>query len=136
MGVLSTIYTVMGGIEAVIWTDVLQVFVLVGGAIICLIVALFQIDGGLGGFFSTAMQDGKLHLIDWDLNLGKLTIWVIVLSWVNAMIPYASDQTVIQRYLTTKDETASKQAVWTNAILTIPAEYPFLRDGNCIVCLL
>ena len=96
MGILSTLYTVMGGIEAVIWTDVLQVFVLVGGALICLFIAIFQIDGGVTGFFTTALQEGKFHLIDWDWDLSRLTIWVIILAWINALLPYASDQTVIQ----------------------------------------
>jgi SSS family solute:Na+ symporter len=132
MGLLSTLYTVMGGIEAVIWTDVLQVIVLVGGALICLFVAIFQIDGGITGFFTTAMQDGKFHLIDWSWDFSRLTIWVIILSWINALIPYASDQTVIQRYLTTKNEKEARRAIWTNAVLTLPATLLFFGIGTAL----
>ncbi|MBN1900492.1 sodium/solute symporter, partial [Candidatus Sumerlaeota bacterium] len=132
MGILSTVYTVMGGIEAVIWTDVLQVFVLVGGALVCFFAALFQIDGGFSRLFSMALQEGKLHFINWEWDFGRLTIWVIILSWINALIPYASDQAVIQRYLTTKDEKSARRAVWTNAVLTLPATLLFFGIGTVL----
>jgi Na+/proline symporter len=132
MGILSTIYTIMGGIEAVIWTDVLQVFVLIGGALAALFIALVHIDGGASGFLTTAIEEGKFHGVDWDWDFSRLTLWVILLSWITALIPYASDQTVIQRYLTTQDETQARRAVWTNAILTLPATILFFGMGTAL----
>jgi SSS family transporter len=132
MGLLATVYTVMGGIEAVIWTDVAQVIVLVGGAVFCLVLATSSIDGGLPQAFTTALEDGKLHFANWDMDFTTLTIWVIILAWANHLIPYSSDQTVIQRYLTTKDEAASRRAIWTNALLTIPATLLFFSVGTVL----
>lgn len=132
MGVLATVYTVMGGIEAVIWTDVLQVFVLVGGALWCLVYAVAHVGGGVSGAVSMALAENKFHWIDSSWDLGRLTIWVIVFGWVNSLLPYASDQTVIQRYLTTKDENAARKAIWTNAILTVPASLLFFSLGTAL----
>lgn len=132
MGILATIYTVMGGIEAVIWTDVLQVVVLMGGALLAVVLIAGRVEGGFAGMFTTALADGKLHMVDWDLDFTKLTIWVVLLSWANHLVPYASDQSVIQRYMTTKDEAASRKAIWTNAILAIPASLLFFGVGTAL----
>src|SRR5690606_9784706 len=84
MGILSTLYTVLGGIEAVIWTDVVQVVVLVGGAIAALAIASYSVDGGLVGIFQTAMAQGKLNLIDnprsHDLSWSEDGILVILIG--------------------------------------------------------
>jgi SSS family transporter len=132
MGILATVYTVMGGIEAVIWTDVLQVVVLMGGALFAMILVSLEVEGGFAGMFTTALADSKLHMVDWNLDFTTLTIWVILLAWANHLVPYASDQSVIQRYMTTKDETASRRAIWTNAILAIPASLLFFGMGTAL----
>lgn len=132
MGVLATIYTVMGGIEAVIWTDVLQVVVLRGGAMFAMISVALEVDGGFAGMFTTALADGKLDTVDWNLDFTKLTIWVVLLAWANHLVPYAADQSVIQRYMTTKDEAASRWAIWTNATLAVPASLLFFGMGTAL----
>ena len=132
MGIMATVYTVMGGIEAVIWTDVLQVVVLMGGALFAMILVAIEVDGGFAGMFTTALADGKLHMVDWNLDFTTLTIWVVLLAWANHLVPYASDQSVIQRYMTTKDEAASRRAIWTNAILAVPASLLFFGMGTAL----
>ncbi len=112
MGVLATVYTVVGGMEAVIWTDVLQVFVLMGGALISLVLLVANVDGGVGGLFSSAVAHGKLEWIDWSFDFRTATIWVLLLALPNQLIPYASDQATLQRYLTTKTEKEAKQGLW------------------------
>ena len=61
MGVLCTLYTVLGGIEAVIWTDFLQVIVLIGGAFISLVIIAANVEGGFSGIVSVGMADSKCH---------------------------------------------------------------------------
>jgi SSS family transporter len=112
MGVLATVYTVMGGMEAVIWTDVLQVFVLMGGACIALVLLVVNTDGGISGLLSSASSYGKLECVDWSFDFRTATIWVLVLGAPNLLIPYASDQAVLQRYLTTKTEKEAKNGLW------------------------
>jgi SSS family transporter len=112
MGVLATVYTVLGGMEAVIWTDVLQVFVLMGGACISLVLLVVHTDGGLSGLLTAAAANGKLECVDWSFDFRTATIWVLLLAIPNQLIPYASDQATLQRYLTTKTEKEAKSGLW------------------------
>ena len=112
VGALATVYTVLGGMEAVIWTDVLQVFVLMGGACISLVLMVLHTDGGAAGLFRSALAAGKLECIDWSLDFRTASIWVLLLYMPNQLIPYASDQAVLQRYLTTKTEREARSSLW------------------------
>ena len=77
MGVLSIVYTVLGGLEAVIWTDVSQAIVLMGGGIMCLILIAFNVEGGVSGMVSVAWNESKLHTFNWEFSVVKPTFWVI-----------------------------------------------------------
>jgi SSS family transporter len=130
---LSIVYTVMGGIEAVIWTDVIQVIVLLGGAVLVLFLIPSHVEGGIGGVISLAANSDKLRLFDFHFNFKSPTIWVLVLGGIGAnLISYGSDQTVIQRYLTTKNEKEAARGIWTNGILTIPASVIFFGLGTAL----
>jgi len=133
MGVLCVFYTVLGGIEAVIWTDVLQVFVLVGGAVLCLVLIAFQVPGGWNGMNDVAEAAGKFRVLDFRFDLTTATFWVMLLGGLGAnLVSYGSDQTVIQRYLTTKDEKSAARGIWTNALLCIPASLLFFGLGTAL----
>ncbi|WP_227009056.1 sodium:solute symporter family transporter [Christiangramia fulva] len=121
MGVLAILYTVMGGIEAVIWTDVIQVIVLIGGLILGLIFIAYDI-GDVGYIFSTAYQDGKFQLFDFRWSLTEVVTWSLFLgTFALNFAPYTTDQAVVQRYLTTSDEKQARKSIWMNAIISIPA---------------
>jgi SSS family transporter len=133
MGVISLIYTMMGGIEAVIWTDVMQVIVLLGGAILSLVLIIIAVDGGFTAMVQTATENHKFNLVDVTWSLKQPTVWVMLLGGIFANITtYGTDQTMVQRYLTTKSENAAKQSVWTNAILVIPATLIFFFVGTAL----
>ncbi|MGB2823209.1 MAG: sodium/solute symporter, partial [Phycisphaerae bacterium] len=133
MGALSIAYTVLGGIEAVIWTDVLQVIVLLGGAVFCLVLILVDLPGGAAGLIDLAAGAGKLKAFDFRFDFTTETFWVVVLGGLAAgFISYGSDQAVIQRYLTTKDEKAAARSIWTNGILCIPASVLFFGVGTAL----
>ena len=136
MGVLSIAYTVLGGIEAVIWTDVIQVFVLLGGALLSLVMILGQIDGGFGSVMQVARDADKLFMLDTRLNFMAPTLWVVLLGGIcSTLISYGSDQTVVQRYLTTKDQKGAARGIWTNAILCIPVSLLFFFLGTALFAL-
>ena len=121
MGVLSTAYTVMGGIEAVIWTDVLQAAVLMGGALLGVIVAITGINGGLGEFLTIAHSDTKFQMANWDMSFTTTAIWVVIIGNVfQRTADLTADQTVVQRYLTTRDAKQSARAVWASVAASIP----------------
>jgi SSS family transporter len=133
MGVLATLYTVLGGIEAVIWTDVLQVVVLLGGALISLVVIAAGVDGGLGRVISIGQIHDKFRTFDWTWDCTVASVWVVIVGnlCIN-LFPYTSDQTVVQRYLTTRDERQAARSIWTIAILAVPATFLFFAVGTAL----
>lgn len=133
MGIFCTIYTVMGGIEAVIWTDVIQVFVLMGGALLCVFVIAFKVEGGLVGIIDMGRQADKFHAVNLTWDYTTTAVWVVVLgNLFTNLVPYSADQTVIQRYLTTPTEKHAARAIWTNAVLTAPAALTFFFLGTAL----
>jgi len=135
MGVLSTIYTVLGGIEAVIWTDVIQTIVLVGGALVAFFVIVGEVDGGFSAIIETASRQGKFEMVNTDLSFvsGIDTIWVIIIGGIFAQIlSYGTDQAVVQRYLTTPTEKEAAKAIWTNSALSVPLSVLFFGVGTAL----
>ncbi len=133
MGLLSLLYTYMGGIEAVIWTDAMQVVVLLGGAVLSLILITLNLEGGFSGIIHTAVEDHKFAVFDMALDFRKPTFWVMMFGglFIN-FATYGTDQTMVQRYLTTPDMKAAKKSLWTNIILTIPATLIFFFMGTAL----
>ena len=133
MGVLSLAYTMMGGIEAVVWTDAMQVVILLGGAIFAVFFIGQEVDGGIGGVISQGMADRKLSLGSTALDLKNPTVWTVLLATMFANITtYGTDQTMVQRYLTTRDKKMAGRSVWTNVVLTIPATLIFFFVGTAL----
>jgi SSS family transporter len=133
MGILATLYTVLGGIEAVIWTDVIQVVVLVGGALLSVVLMAKGVDGGFGALVAEGRAAGKFHAANLSWDVTTLSLWVIVVGAIfQNMVSYTSDQTVVQRYLTTPDQKSAARAVWTNAWMTIPASILFYFVGTAL----
>ena len=121
MGILSILYTYMGGIEAVVWTDVIQVLVLLLGLIAGLFFIAYEI-GDIGYIFKTAWEDNKLRLFDWRISFTEVVTWSLFFgSFALNFAPYTTDQAVVQRYMTTSSEKASRKSIWLNGIISIPA---------------
>jgi len=130
-GVLATLYTVLGGMEAVIWTDVLQVFVLIGGVLLALGLAF----DGAGGWaaFDGAAGAAKLRLWDGGFSWTEAASWSLMLGAIVIMIPpYTTDQAVVQRYLSARSEEAAGRAAWLNGWMSIPAGLLFPTLGVCL----
>ncbi len=131
MGILSTTYTVLGGIEAVIWTDVVQVFVLLGGALLSLAILAFNVEGGIGGIVGAGMEYDKFHMFNWTWDWTTTAVWVVLIgNLFNNLVPYTSDQAVVQRYFTTRDEKTAAKSIWTNAVLLIPSTLTLFMVGT------
>ena len=133
MGVLCILYTVLGGIEAVIWTDVLQVVVLAGGAVLCLVLMAVEYDGGWNAMVTTADVAGKFRTFDFRFDFSDPVFLVVVLGgFGNSLVSYGSDQAVIQRYLTTPTEQGAARGVWMGTLLAIPASLLFFMIGTAL----
>ena len=132
MGVLATIYTVLGGIEAVIWTDVVQVIVLLGGAMLCVGVVVSE-AGGVSESFRIAQENNKFETFIWGWSPNKFSVWVIVVgAFFTNLVPYSTDQTVVQRYLTTRDEKQAAGSLWMNFAMTLPTALIFYGLGTAL----
>jgi SSS family transporter len=135
MGVLSVTYCTMGGIEAVIWTDTIQTFVLLGGGLLALILLLVGVEGGVSGFASTALDADKLKIANfhWDTTNTQIALWVIVVGSIAQNVSsYSADQAVVQRYMTTATQRLAARSIWTNAVLTVPATLLFFGIGTAL----
>ena len=125
LGGLTTLYTTLGGMRAVIWTDALQMFVLSAGIVLALWLVIVQVDGGFLGVITTAMDAGKLRFFDWSLDpTVEFTVWNGLIGGTFYVVSqYAVDQAEIQRFLTTTSVAGCRRAmVWSlmaNAILGI-----------------
>ena len=121
IGGLATLYTVLGGMHAVIWIDVIQALILFGAIFLCIGYVIVSIDGGVSEIFTVALADDKFSLgrMDWDMTAA--VFWVIVIGNIfNRVGSMATDQSVVQRYLTTKNEKETAKALWTDALVSIP----------------
>jgi SSS family transporter len=135
MGVLSVIYCTMGGIEAVIWTDTIQTFVLFGGAILALALMLTGIDGGVSGFLATATAADKFRIANfhWDITSTQIALWVIIIGAIGQNLSsYTADQAVVQRYMTTRTQKLAARSIWTNAVLSVVASALFFGLGSAL----
>lgn len=135
MGVLSIIYCTMGGIEAVIWTDTIQTFVLMGGALLAIILLVSGVDGCVNGFLTSAAAADKFTIANfhWDATAAQVALWVVVIGGLaQSLSSYTADQAVVQRYMTTSSKKLAARSIWTNAILTIPATLLFFGIGSAL----
>jgi len=119
MGIITIIYCTMGGVEAVIWGDVIQGFVLLGGTLFAAVFLVTEIDGGAGKLIEISMDNHKFAMFDLALSWKSATLWVVLLGGLaNNLISYSADQTVIQRYLTTRNEKAAGKGILMNGIMS------------------
>ena len=138
MGVLSIIYCTMGGIEAVIWTDTIQTFVLLGGAVLAIILLIGD-RGGWAGSWQPAHTADKFQLANFhgDVTSAQLALWVVVVGAIGQNISsYTADQAVVQRYMTTPDQRLAARSIWTNAVLYDSGDVVVLRYRHGTVCVL
>ena len=122
-GLLVTFYTLVGGIEAVIWTDVVQSFVLFAGALFCAALLLTSMPEGPGQLFDIANENAKFSLGSFSLQPETLTMpdptfWMVLLYgfFINLQ-NFGIDQSFVQRYFTAKSDREASFSIWLAAIL-------------------
>jgi len=127
VGIIGILYTVMGGLKAVIWTDVLQFFVLIIGMGIAIVVLCQHIDGGAIGAVSYALDHGHgaTRFTDpsfYEINpYVRLTFWLLLIGAImNPLGTASSDQVNIQRLLSTSTYKESLKAQITSACISLP----------------
>jgi SSS family solute:Na+ symporter len=137
-GVFVSIYTIVGGIDAVIWTDVIQTIMLVLGGIVCLGIIINLLPGGLGQIFTVAIDDaklsfselidGKLNPVSWGFSLtDKTGLMMLILGLSVWLQEYGTNQNIVQRYAAAKNIKEARKAMFVSMInVPIWAFYMFL----------
>ena len=118
VGILATIYTVLGGIKAVIWTDVAQFVVLFAGAVLTVVFIASKTGTGPLDWWRTATSgDAEGHefppLASWDLSERTTILWTCMSGFFWYICTYTSDQVAMQRYFTTP---SVRSAIWANVV--------------------
>lgn len=133
-GLCVTLYSLIGGLTAVIWTDAIQALVLMGGAIICLIVLLNGAPGGPSGVIETATANDKFSLGSFSLtDFASTTFWVIFLfGLVDNLRNFGIDQSYIQRYIAAKTDAEARRSVWLGSLLYVPVSALFFLIGTTL----
>jgi SSS family solute:Na+ symporter len=133
VGIFISLYTIAGGIEAVIWTDVVQSIVLLAGGIICLLTVAWQLPGGVGQIFEVGLQHGKFDVGSMGFNLNERTFWTVaLLGIVSWLTMYSSDQNVVQRYLAAKSLKEARKATTIYSIIAVPTWAFFFFLGTAV----
>jgi len=131
--IITTAYSVAGGIEAVVWTEVMQVFVLLGGALVSFFFITAHSHDGLSGLVHEAYANDKFRVANLGWSMSQPVLWVVVLgTLMTNLVTYTSDQVVVQRYLTTSTEREARRSIYTNALMVIPATIIFFGVGTAL----
>lgn len=131
MGIVTIIYSTSGGMEAVVWGDVVQGFILVFGAIAAFLFMVIGLEGGFSEFWGTSIEYHKFRTFDFRFDFSQPVFWVVLIGGVaNSLITYTSDQSIVQRYMSTKDEKATANSIWLNGILSVPVTLLFFIIGT------
>lgn len=135
MGTFSVIWSIMGGIATVIWTDVIQFCVFFCGAIFAILYCLKDIPGGFGEVWEITSSLGKTQAIDFSLDPTKTyTLWVALFAvTVFELGQLTIDQMFVQRVLCCKDLNDSRKSIYYGAFLSNATTPIMLCVGLCLV---
>jgi SSS family solute:Na+ symporter len=133
IGIITVVYTLLGGMEAVIWTDVMQSIIMVGGLIFCVIMLSKSILTGSEPLIEKAVRENKFALGEWDFSFTSRTVWVMIIySITENLRNLVADQNYVQKYCSVADERAAKRSLWISMAIYIPLTPVFLYIGTAL----
>jgi SSS family solute:Na+ symporter len=132
-GVAVVIYSALGGIKAIVYTDAIQSLILIAGAITCLVILLVTIPGGTGELFRVGADHDKFSLGSFGLSLSEPTFWVTLLYGLFINLQnYGIDQNYVQRYKTARDEKSARFSALFGGLLYLPVSLLFFLIGTSL----
>lgn len=132
-GLSIILYSMLGGIQAVIWTDAIQGIILIGGAVLCLVLIFVQIPGGFETVLEYGVADQKFSLGSFDLSFTESTFWVMIIYGLFINLQnYGIDQNYVQRYMTTKSLKGAQSSALFGALLYVPVSLLFFLIGTSL----
>ena len=132
-GLAVTVYSMLGGIQAVIWTDAIQGIILITGALVCAVILTFSMPEGPSQIFTIAAANHKFSLGSFGISLTDSTFWVVLLFGLFINLQnYGIDQNYVQRYITTSTEKEAKSSALFGSLLYIPVSLIFFYIGTAL----
>lgn len=132
-GACVILYSVLGGIRAIGYTDAIQGTILIIGALTCLIVLLFSLPEGPGQLIRVGMEYDKFSLGSFGLALNEPTFWVtLIYGLFTNLQNYGIDQNYVQRYKTAKDDKSARFSALFGGILYFPVSLLFFLIGTLL----
>ena len=134
VGFATMLYSMMGGLKAVVWTDAVQAIILIGGALVCLAVLGCTLPDGFCAGVRTAFDAGKLSLGSFSLaDWGSETFWVIFVYGVFLNLQnFGIDQSYTQRYIAAKSDREAVKTMFSGAMLYVPVSAVFVAIGTLL----
>ncbi|MBX3178688.1 MAG: sodium/solute symporter [Candidatus Hydrogenedentes bacterium] len=132
-GLFIAFYTIAGGIEAVVWTDVIQAIILMLGGAICFCVIAFDLPGGFRQIFEVGAAQDKFSLGSFDWNLHERTFWTVaILGVINWLAIYGGDQNMVQRYAAARSTREARKATILYSVIALPLWIMFFFVGTSL----
>lgn len=133
MGICIIIYTVMGGLEAVIWTEVVQGIIKTLGGLLIVYLVVSGVPGGLSKIIDIGIQDNKFSLGSLSLDFTGSTFWVVLLYgfFIN-LNNFGMDQNYVQRYHAARTAKQASSSIWLCVWMYVPASLLFFIIGTCL----
>ena len=130
-GLCIILYTVLGGMEAVIWTEVIQAILKTMGA--TMILYLITLKTPLSTIIETGMREDKFSLGTWNFDLSTSSFWVILMYgfFIN-LTNFGIDQNYIQRYHTAKNPGDAAKSIWLCVLYYVPVSFLFFFIGTAL----
>ena len=131
VGVLTLVYTFEGGIAAVIWTDLIQLVIYVGGSLLAAYMLVHLVPGGWPAIVADASRAGKLQVVSWSLDPRlPFTFWAGVIGGTFlTMASHGTDQLLVQRLLTCRNARESQLALILSGFVVFAQFALFLWIG-------
>lgn len=131
IGICTIIYTALGGMRAVVWTDFFQVIVLMSGALFAIGYIIHAV--GAGPIYETAMQFDKTKLVNVSFDFTTPTLWgFLILILFDTVLTFPKDQVLMQRALSTPSEKEASRSVWIFALILLPGGFIFYFIGTML----
>ncbi len=132
-GLMVILYSMLGGIQAVIWTDAIQAIILITGALVSAIFLTFSMPEGPGQLFEIALANHKFSFGSFGTSLKDSTFWVVLIYGLFINLQnYGIDQNYVQRYLTTGSDKEAKSSALFGSLLYIPVSLVFFYIGTAL----
>ncbi len=131
LGITTVVYTYLGGMRAVLWTDLIQFFLYLAGALIALFAILARLPGGWNQLVDMGQAAGKFRALDFTLDLSEpFGLWAGLIGGAFiALGSHGVDQLSVQRYLSARGLPEARRAVWMSGIVALAQFALFLLIG-------